>query len=64
MFCRNVWRNARMKNADWPRLQLKNESSESDVAARTHNQYKKNDRSVFSCLSKTAHMEGIKASVP
>jgi len=51
-----------MKNADWPRLWLKNESSESDVAARTHTQYNNNDRSGTTRLSKIAHIGSIDVS--
>jgi hypothetical protein len=62
VFRRKVWRHARMKNADWPRLWLKNESSESDVAARTHTQYNNNDRSGTTRLSKIAHIGSIDVS--
>jgi hypothetical protein len=60
VFAVGFWRQPRMKNADWPRLQLKNESSASEVAARTHSQYKKSDRSRVVRLSKIAHMLRIK----
>src|SRR5579863_5901939 len=62
VFHRKVWRHARMKNADWPRLRLKNESSESEIAARTHSQYSKNDRSGIVRLSKIAHKSKTRVS--
>ncbi|MGC2329375.1 MAG: hypothetical protein WA604_21875 [Candidatus Sulfotelmatobacter sp.] len=43
-----------MKNSDWPRFQLKNESCEI-LAARIHSQHKKNDSSKAARLSKIAH---------
>jgi len=56
-----------MKDADWLVVawsltvratddQLKNENCDSNVAARTHSQYKKNVRSGLVRLSKIAHM--------
>src|SRR5579863_5103291 len=47
----------RMKNADWPRLQLKNARCETKLAARIHSQCKKNDRSGVAGLSKIAHKQ-------
>ena len=52
------------EEADWPRPGLKNESCESELAARTHSQYKKNDRSGVERLSKIAHMWRLRRRSP